>query len=42
MTDKEIIIDGLSCDNCPEIQRYQEQQIQINSCRDKRDCRKTS
>ena len=26
MTDKEIIIDGLSCDNCPEIQRCQEQQ----------------
>ena len=26
MTDKEIIFNGLSCDNCPEIQRCQEQQ----------------
>ena len=25
MADKEIIIDGLSCDNCPEIQRCKEQ-----------------
>lgn len=26
MTDKQIIINGLSCDNCPEAQRCQEQQ----------------
>lgn len=26
MTDKQIIIDGLSCDNCPESKRCQEQQ----------------
>ena len=26
MTDKQIIIDGLSCDNCPEFKRCQEQQ----------------
>ena len=26
MTDKEKIIDGLSCDNCPDAQRCQEQQ----------------
>ena len=27
MTDKQIVIDGLSCDNCPELKRCQEQQI---------------
>ena len=26
MTDKQIIIDGLSCDNCPDAKRCQEQQ----------------
>ena len=26
MTDKQIIIDGLSCNNCPDAQRCQEQQ----------------
>lgn len=26
MTDKQIIVDGLSCDNCPESKRCQEQQ----------------
>ena len=26
MTDKQMIIDGLSCDNCPELKRCQEQQ----------------